>query len=92
MFFGALVMLCSALPHRRLLAVAVPGSVLAGTYFVDTLGGLVEELEGVQPFSPFYQYGSAIEHGIDWMSFGGVTLYALVLLAALAFGRRDIYT
>ena len=47
-----------------------------------------------QPFAVFHYYGSAIERGIDWGEFGGVALVALVLvlLAVLAFRRRDIYT
>ena len=87
-------MLCSALFHRRVLAIAIPGAVLVGMYFVDALGNTVEELEDARPFTVFYHYGSAIEDGIDWASFGGITLVALalVLLAALTFSRRDIYT
>ncbi|QIN79381.1 ABC transporter permease subunit [Rubrobacter marinus] len=93
-FFGGLAMLCSALFHRRLLAVAIPGAVLVASYFVNALGNTVEELEDARPFTAFYYYGSAIEDGIEWARFGGVTLAALllVLLATLAFSRRDIYT
>lgn len=93
-FFGGLAMLCSALFHRRLLAVAIPGAVLLASYFVNALGNAVEALEDARPFTVFYHYGSAIEDGIEWTSFGGVSLAAvlLVLLAALAFSRRDIYT
>ena len=87
-------MLCSALFHRRVLAIAIPGAVLVAMYFVNALGNSVEELEDAQPFTVFYHYGSAIEDGIDWVAFGGVALCAfiLVLLAVLAFQRRDIYT
>jgi ABC-2 type transport system permease protein len=91
--FGGLAMLCSAVFHRRVLAIAVPGAVLVATYFVDALGNLVEKLEDVQPYSVFHHYGSAIEDGIDWADFGGISLAALVLvlLAVLVFQRRDIY-
>ncbi len=63
-------------------------------YFLNALGNLVEEIERVRPLSVFYHYGSAIEDGIKWASFGGITLCAflLVLLDALLFGQRDIYT
>lgn len=93
-FFGGLAMLCSALFHRRVLAIAIPGFVLVATYFINALGDAVEDLEDAQPLTVFHYYGSAIEDGIDWSNFSGVTLAALVLvfLAALAFGRRDIYT
>ncbi len=42
----------------------------------------------------FYHLGSAVEDGIEWASFGGIAFCALllVLLAALLFGQRDIYT
>jgi ABC-2 type transport system permease protein len=94
MFFGGLAMLCSALFHRRALAIAIPGFVLVATYFINALGDTVEDLEDAQPLTVFHYYGSAIEDGIDWSNFSGVTLAALVLvfLAALAFRRRDIYT
>jgi ABC-2 type transport system permease protein len=93
-FFGGLAMLCSALFHRRVLAIAIPGAVLVAMYFANALGNVVEDLEDAQPFSAFYYYGSAVEDGIDWGNFGGLTLAALllVLLAVLAFRRRDIYT
>jgi ABC-2 type transport system permease protein len=93
-FFGGLAMLCSALFHRRVLAIAIPGFVLVATYFINALGDAVEDLEDAQPLTVFHYYGSAIEDGMDWSNFSGVTLAALVLvfLAALAFGRRDIYT
>jgi ABC-2 type transport system permease protein len=93
-FFGSLAMLCSALFHRRILAIAIPGAVLVAMYFANALGNVVEDLEDAQPFSAFYYYGSAIEDGIEWGDFGGLTLAALllVLLAVLAFRRRDIYT
>ena len=92
--FGAVALLCSALFHRRGLAIAVPTSLLFGTYLIDTIGRASEDLEDWRPVSVFYYYGSAIENGIDWMHFGSITLIALglSLLAALVFKQRDIYT
>ncbi|HEV8045189.1 MAG TPA: ABC transporter permease subunit [Rubrobacter sp.] len=94
LFFGALAMLCSALFHRRVLATAIPGAVLVAMYFVNALGNTMDELKDAQPFSVFHYYGSAIENGIEWADFTGVTAVAFlfVLLASLAFRRRDIYT
>jgi beta-exotoxin I transport system permease protein len=68
--------------------------LLFATYLVDVLGRVSDELEDLRPASVFYYYGSAIKDGIDWGSFVGVTLVTslFVLLAVLAFGRRDIYT
>jgi len=92
--FGALALLCSALFHRRGLAIAIPAFLLFGMYLLDTIGRASEDLEDLRPVSVFYYYGSAIENGIDWADFGGIILVALalVLLAVLAFRRRDIYT
>lgn len=94
LFFGGVAMLCSAVFHRRVLAITIPGVVLFGMYLIDVLGKVSDDLEDLRPASVFYYYGSAIKDGIDWANFGGVTLVtlALVLLAILAFQRRDIYT
>lgn len=93
-FFGGLALLCSAIFHRKALAVALPAVVLFAMYLVDALGRVSADLEELRPASIFYYYGSAIEDGIDWASFGGTTAvtFACVLLAMLAFRRRDIYT
>jgi ABC-2 type transport system permease protein len=92
--FGAVALLCSALFHRRGLAIAIPAFLLFGMYLMDTIGRASEDLEDWRPVSVFYYYGSAIENGIDWMHFGSITLMALglSLLAALVFKQRDIYT
>ncbi len=94
LLFGAVAMLCSAVFHRRALAIAIPAFLLFGMYLLDTLGRVSEDLEDLRPVSAFYYYGSAIENGIDWTDFGGLTLVALALalLAVLVFSRRDIYT
>jgi beta-exotoxin I transport system permease protein len=92
--FGALALLCSALFHRRGLAIAIPAFLLFGMYLIDTIGRASKDLEDWRPASVFYYYGSAIENGIDWTHFGSIALVALVLtlLAALVFRQRDIYT
>src|SRR5215217_5507979 len=92
--FGALALFCSALFHRRSLAISIPAFLLFGMYLIDTIGRASEDLEDWRPYSVFKYYGSAIENGIDWTHFGSITLAALVLtlLAALVFRRRDIYT
>lgn len=94
LFFGGMAMLFSALLHRRALAIAIPAFVMFAMYLMDTLGRVSEDLEYLRPWSVFYYYGSAIEDGIDWANFAGITGIALlfVSLAALAFQRRDIYT
>jgi ABC-2 type transport system permease protein len=92
--FGALALLCSALLHRRALAVSIPAFLLFGMYLIDAIGRASKDLKDWRPASAFYYYGSAIEDGIDWANFGVITLIALslMLLATLAFRRRDIFT
>ena len=92
--FGSLALLLSAVLHRRSLAGAIPAFLLFAMYLLDTLGRVSEDLEDFRRASAFYYYGSAIENGIHPPSFIGLTVLAgvFVLLAALAFQRRDIYT
>jgi ABC-2 type transport system permease protein len=92
--FGALALLCSALFHRRALAISIPAFLLFGMYLIDAIGRASKDLEDWRPASAFYYYGSAIENGINWTHFLSITAIALalLLLAAFAFRRRDIYT
>jgi ABC-2 type transport system permease protein len=94
LFFGGLAMLCSAIFHRRILAIGVSGAVLFVMYFFNVVSGLVEDLEFLKNFSAIHHYGSPITDGIDWSSFAGLTGAALLLaaVAVLAFQKRDIYT
>ena len=73
LFFGGLAMLCSAIFHRRMLAVGISGAVLFVMYFLNVVSGLVEDLEFLKNFSAIYHYGSPITDGIDWASFAGLT-------------------
>ena len=94
LFFGGLALLCSALFHRRALAIAIPGLALLAMYLADTLGRVSEDLEVYRDFSVFPYYGSAITDGIDWAGFFGMTGVAVLfaLLAIPVFRRRDIFT
>ncbi|MGH3146862.1 MAG: ABC transporter permease subunit [Rubrobacter sp.] len=94
LLFGGLAMLCSAIVRRKSLAVAIPAFLMFASYLADTIGRASENLEGLRPASVFYYYGSAIEDGIEWANFAGLTAAAVasVVLAMLAFQRRDIYT
>ena len=94
LFFGGLAMLCSAVLHRRILAIGISGAVLFVMYFLNVVSGLVKDLEFLENFSAIYYYGSPITDGIDWASAAGLTGAALTLAAAavFAFQKRDIYT
>lgn len=93
-FFGGLAMLCSAIFHRRILAIGISGAVLFVMYFLNVVSGLVEDLEFLKHFSAIYHYGSPITDGIEWASFAGLTGVAFILatVAIFAFQKRDIYT
>lgn len=94
LFFGGLGLLVSAIFHRRVVAVGLSGAVLFGMYFMDTLGGIVEEVEWVQSLSAIYYYGTPLTDGIEWAGFFGMTAAAIVLTiaAVFAFRKRDIFT
>lgn len=94
LFFGAVALLCSAIFHRRALAIAIPGFLLFAMFMMNVIGNVSEDLEYLQPYSVFYYYGQVAIDGMDWMNFAGVTAVVIVLvgLAVLVFRRRDIYT
>ncbi|MGI8649156.1 MAG: ABC transporter permease subunit [Rubrobacter sp.] len=94
LFFGGMAMLCSAVFHRRVFAIVLPGVIMLGMYLLSALGNISEDLEGYRRYSVFYHYGAAITDGIDPVAFGGIVGFAVffVGLAVLAFQRRDIYT
>jgi beta-exotoxin I transport system permease protein len=66
--------------------------VLVGMYVVDLIGRLDPSLDAIRYASVFRYYGTAIESGIDTLSFLGVTAAAVALAAigSLLFERRDL--
>lgn len=66
--------------------------VLVGMYVVDLIGRLDPSLDAIRYASVFRYYGTAVENGIDTLSFLGVTAAAVVLAAigSLLFERRDL--
>jgi ABC-2 type transport system permease protein len=91
--FTALALLIGAATGGKGLAVAVASGLALAAYVLDSLANLVEQLEPLQPLSPFYLYRAAepLRHGLDPVH--ALALAALVLafaaLAPAAFGRRD---
>jgi ABC-2 type transport system permease protein len=92
--FGALALLVGAATGRIGISRAVPGAIAAGTYVVNALGTMVDWLEPVRRFSPFFQY-----NGHDPMHAGlsatavTVTVASIVVFvtaAVWAFRRRDV--
>jgi ABC-2 type transport system permease protein len=94
LFFGGLALLVSALAHRGMLATAIPVGVLVAMYFLDALSNMSGTIEPLRILSAFHYYGSAIENGIDWPNAFGLTALGVVfmVLATVAFDRRDLYT
>ena len=75
----------------------VTGSVagaLVGMYVIDLVGRLDPSLDGIRYVSVFRYSGSAIEDGIDPLSFLGVSVVAIALAAtgAALFERRDLFS
>lgn len=94
LFFGAVALLCSAIFHRRALAIAIPGFLLFAMFMMNVMGNVSEDLEYLQTYSIFYYYGQVAVDGMDWANFAGIIAVVLVLvaLAVLVFRRREIYT
>lgn len=94
LFFGGVALLCSAIFHRRALAIAIPGFLLFAMFMMNVMGNVSEDLEYLQPYSVFYYYGQVAIDGMDWTNFAGITAIVFVLMAltVLVFRRREIYT
>lgn len=94
LLFGGLALLISSIARRPSLAIAVPGALLVASYVLNGLAAAIDRIGGLQPFSIFYHYGSAIQRGMPWGSAAIILLLAVAFaaLASVGFGRRDIYT
>ena len=93
-FFGSLALAVGAGTGLRGLTVGMVTLVAAGTYLLNSLAGLVEILEAVQPVSPFYYYGasSPLRHGLDAghaLILGGLAVVFLGI-GLVVVGRRDL--
>lgn len=81
------------LPHRRH-AGALATLALIVTYFMNSLGNLINDLQPLQPWSPFYYFASfdTLMNGVD--AGNTLTLLAaagvLLLLAVISFQRRNV--
>jgi ABC-2 type transport system permease protein len=93
-FFGSLALAVGAATGLRGLSVGVVTLVAAGSYLLNTLGGLVAGLEALKPLSPFYYYDSSnpLRNGLDIQHALVLAGLAVILLAGalLLIRRRDL--
>jgi ABC-2 type transport system permease protein len=91
---GTFALMASVILRRRRLATTAAIAVIIGSWFVDSLGKVVDTLEPYRPFTLFHYYtGDVVLTGhLDWADLGmllGLTaLFAVV--SVVAFQLRDI--
>ena len=91
--FSSLALLLSCLVRQRSTALGVAGALVLISYLDLVIGRLVGTVGWLRYISAFNYYGTAAITGIWW---GGVAVLLvasliLLLLAIVAFDRRDIY-
>lgn len=92
--FGALAAAVGAATGRRVIAIAAGAALALASYLVNALSPLVPAIDRIRWLSPWYHYASsdALRQGIDVghaLVLVGI-FAAAVLLAPLAFARRDL--
>ena len=88
LFFGTFF------PNRRL-AMMMGFLVLIVSYFGENLGGMLEELEVIRPFSLFTYFDSSSVAFADGVDLGNIAVLLLISiiafgLAIVSFNRRDV--
>jgi beta-exotoxin I transport system permease protein len=94
MFFMTLALLFSMLLPARSMASMIAGMLVAASFFITLLSGVVEELERAADFSPltYLETDTAIKDGLN-LTWLGVFLTIDLVLALISwqlFQRRDI--
>jgi ABC-2 type transport system permease protein len=94
LLFGALALLLGAWTGRRTLSIGVAFGLAIVAYFVYSFSLLVDLLEPVRPLSPYTYYigDNPLVNGLLPANVAvlGVTTIVLVVLAVIAFQRRDL--
>lgn len=93
-FFGSLALALGSVSGRRGLTTGIVTLVAAGSYLLNSLGGLVEGMASLKPFSPFYYYDSSnpLRNGLD-IGHALVLVGLVAVLSGSAFWavrRRDL--
>ena len=93
-FFGSLALAVGAATGLRGLSVGVVSFVAAGSYLLNSLGGLVEGMKALRPVSPFYYYGASnpLRDGLDVQHALVLAGVAVLLLGVslMAVRSRDL--
>ena len=94
LFAGTIALAVGAVTGRRTWAIGAASGVAVLGYAFDALGNMNQNVEWLQPFSPYHwTFGNApLSTGFDW---GGLALLwglsvVLIAVAAWALARRDI--
>lgn len=92
LLFAGLGVVVTGLSLRTPVVTGSVAGVLVGMYVLDLIGRLDPGLDWARYASVFRYYGSAVEDGIDPVSFTGIVAVALALaaLGAALFERRDL--
>lgn len=91
--FGSFTVFLSMVVPSRSMAAMLGGMAMVGSYFVQALSGITEDLKNVARFLPlhYYQSGYAIEGlNVEWLAglLGAGAVFSV--LGWLLFMRRDI--
>ena len=94
LLFLYLALWCSAAMPTRAAAAITSGGVVVVTFFLSTIGALVDVLDQPRKISPFYWADSSriLISGFDWLRAIAMMLVAGVFLAlsAWSFQRREV--
>ena len=92
--FGAMALTLSAATGKTGISKGVPALVAVVAYIVNGLAPLVDWLEEIQGYSPFYQHigHDPLRNGLDAgsVAISAATAVVLLALAVLGFRRRDV--
>jgi ABC-2 type transport system permease protein len=95
LFMGALTLLLSTVLRSRSTAGAISAGLIFVSYFMTTLGDMIDNAVSNIKYLSFYQYydgANVLTTGVPWAGFVGLLVGAVILfgLSLYAFQRRDL--
>ena len=92
--FGVFAFFIGSLTGSKSLSVGLTTAFAVISFFVSAFYKLVDQLDKIKEFSPFYHYSnkSALIHGVDWASATLLiwVILGLFVLSVAAFAHRDL--